>query len=80
MPDRIWNYCAILRMRNVTTELCDLKVKKIVSLNFGVSLEPNFEIGNDKYLGGTPEERILLKCTLIIVFEVLSYAAYTSIV
>jgi len=79
MPDRIWNYCAILRMRNVTTELCDLKVKKIVSLNFGVSLEPNFEIGNDKYLGGTTEERILFKCTLTILFEFLSYAAYTSI-
>ena len=69
MSDRIWNYCVILRMRNLTTELCDLKIKKIVSLNFGVSLEPNFEIGYDKYLGGTPEVMIILKCTLNIIFE-----------
>ena len=44
MPDRIWNYCVILSMRNLTTELSDLKVKKVVSLNFGVNLEPNLEI------------------------------------
>ena len=80
MPDRIWIYCVILSMRNLTTELSDLKVKKVVSLNFGVNLEPNFGFDNDKYLGGTPEEKIILKCTFIIVFEDLNYAAYTRIV
>jgi len=76
MPDIIWNYCVIQSMRNLTTELHSLKVKKVVSLKFGVKLERNYGIDNDKFLGGTPEERILLKCTLIIVFQDLNYAAY----
>ena len=61
----------------MTTELCDLKVKKVVLLTFGVTLEPNFGIDNGKNSGGASEERILLKCTLTIIFEDLNYAAYT---
>ena len=30
MPDIIWNYCVIPSMRNLTTELRSLKVKKVV--------------------------------------------------
>jgi len=78
MPDIIWNFSVIPSMRNLTTELLSLKVKKVVWLNFAVNLEPNFGIDNDKSLGGTPEGRILLKCTLAIVFQDLNYAAYTS--
>jgi len=76
MPDIIWNYCVILSVRNVTTELCVLKVKRVVSLNFDVTLGPTLGIDNDKYLGGTPEERIILKCTLTFIFEDLIYAGY----
>jgi len=69
MPDIIWNYCVILSMRSVTTQLCVLKVKRVVSLNFDVILVPTLGIDNDKYLGGTSEERIILKCTLTFIFE-----------
>jgi len=78
MPDIIWNYCVIQSTRNFTTELHSLREKKVVSLKFGVKLEPKYGIDNDKFLGGTPEEGILLKCTLTIVFQYLNYAAYTS--
>jgi hypothetical protein len=70
----------ILCTWNITTELCDLTVKKVVLLFLGVNLEPNFGIDNDKNLDGTPEERIILKSTHTIIFEDLNYATYKSTV
>ena len=57
-------------MRNLTTELRSLKVKKVVWLKSGVNLESNFAIDNDKFLGGTPEERMLLKVPTSFYFKI----------
>ena len=58
-------------------DLCFFTCSRPLYVVFGVTLEPNYGIDNDKNSGGTPEGRILLKCTLTLIFEDLNYAAHT---